>query len=38
MVSATNGANNVTIDHNTVFETGFILGFDWPGVWRERHE
>ena len=25
---ATNGANNVTIDHNTVFETGFILGFD----------
>jgi hypothetical protein len=25
---ATGGANNITIDHNTVFETGFILGFD----------
>ena len=25
---ATNGANNVTIDHNTVFQTGFILIFD----------
>jgi hypothetical protein len=24
----TTGANNVTIDHNTVFQTGFILGFD----------
>jgi hypothetical protein len=25
---ATGGANNITIDHNTVFQTGFILGFD----------
>jgi Ricin-type beta-trefoil lectin domain-like/Right handed beta helix region len=25
---ATTGANNVTIDHNTVFQTGFILIFD----------
>jgi hypothetical protein len=24
----TTGANNVTVDHNTVFQTGFILGFD----------
>ncbi len=25
---ATTGANNITIDHNTVFQTGFILIFD----------
>ncbi|HEY6991803.1 MAG TPA: RICIN domain-containing protein, partial [Bryobacteraceae bacterium] len=25
---ATSGANNVTVDHNTVFQTGFILIFD----------